>query len=148
MILKKQEKDKRIKAIYSSSTICASIYDMTTNGLTVIFKNGSQYFYPNVSPSDYNLFETAESNGAVFNQIKAKYRNHQKLASLDTEAIDVLLKEIKTLSEASQNIFDDKNFLILVNKINGEYIKNGSLPKKMMDDLYDLMNVWKGIIKD
>ena len=38
MILKRQEKNGKIKAMYSSATICASVFDTTTKDLIVIFK--------------------------------------------------------------------------------------------------------------
>ena len=66
MIIKKQEKNGKIKAMYSSSTICASIFDTLTKDLTVIFNNGGQYKYPNVELTDYTRFETSDSNGITF----------------------------------------------------------------------------------
>ncbi len=73
MILKKQERDNIIKAIYDSSNILASVYDGNNKDLTIIFKKGAQYKYPNVSAIDYILFETAESQGIVFNAHIKKY---------------------------------------------------------------------------
>jgi len=35
MILKRKEKDGIVKAIYSSSNICASVYNTVTNELTI-----------------------------------------------------------------------------------------------------------------
>ena len=49
MILKRKEKDSVIKAIYSSSNICASVYNNITNELTVIFNHGGQYKYADVA---------------------------------------------------------------------------------------------------
>lgn len=101
MILKRQEKNGIIKAMYSSSTICASVYDTNTKDLTIIFNNGGQYKYPSVEMTDYTRVETADSNGSVFNTyIKKKYTNFEKLDKLNDSTIEAILKEIETLKEA------------------------------------------------
>lgn len=101
MILKRQEKNGKIKAMYSSSTICASIFDTTTRDLIVIFNNGNQYKYPSVDLTDYTRLETADSNGSVFNTyIKKNYTNFEKMDKLNSQTIDEILKEIETLKEA------------------------------------------------
>jgi hypothetical protein len=73
MILKKQEKDNIVKAIYDSSNILASTYNKENMDLTLIFKKGAQYKYPNVSLTDYTRFELAESQGIIFNTHIKKY---------------------------------------------------------------------------
>lgn len=103
MILKKQEKNGKIKAMYSSSTICASIFDTATKDLTVIFNNGGQYKYTSVELTDYTRFETADSNGSVFNTyIKKKYTNFEKLDKLDENNIKSILKEVDELKTAEE----------------------------------------------
>jgi hypothetical protein len=101
MILKRQEKNGKIKAMYSSATVCASVFDTTTRDLIVIFNNGGQYKYPSVDLTDYTRFETAESNGSTFNTyIKKKYTNFEKMDKLDDETIKAILKEIEDLKGA------------------------------------------------
>lgn len=101
MILKRIEKNGKIKAMYSSATICASTFDNETKDLTIIFKNGGQYKYPNVELTDYTRFETAESNGSTFNTyIKKKYTNFEKLDKLNEETIKAILKEVEDLKGA------------------------------------------------
>lgn len=103
MILKRQEKNGKIKAMYSSSTICASVFDTATKDLTVIFNNGGQYKYPSVELTDYTRFETADSNGSVFNTyIKKKYTNFSKLDKLDENTIQAILKEVDELKTAEE----------------------------------------------
>lgn len=103
MILKRQEKNGKIKAMYSSSTICASVFDTATKDLTVIFNNGGQYKYPSVDLTDYTRFETADSNGSVFNTyIKKKYTNFEKLDKLDENTIQAILKEVDELKTAEE----------------------------------------------
>lgn len=103
MILKRQEKNGKIKAMYSSATICASVFDTTTKDLIVIFNNGGQYKYPSVDLTDYTRFETAESNGSTFNTyIKKKYTNFEKMDKLEESTIKAILKEIGELREAEE----------------------------------------------
>ena len=105
MLIKRQEKNGKIKAMYSSSTICASIFDTETRDLTVIFNNRGQYTYPNVALTDYTRFEIAESNGEVFNtHIKKKYLTFEKLANVDEETIAALLTEVDKLKTAEEKV--------------------------------------------
>ena len=93
MILKKQEKDNIIKAIYDSSNILASIYNKENMDLTLIFKKGAQYKYPNVTLTDYTSFEIAESQGIVFNSHIKKY-TFEKLQEINPSE---LITEIEIL---------------------------------------------------
>jgi len=103
MILKKQEKNGKIKAMYSSSTVCASIFDTATRDLIVIFNNGGQYKYPSVELTDYTRFETSDSNGSTLNTyIKKKYTNFEKLNNLDENTIKSILKEVDDLKSAEE----------------------------------------------
>jgi hypothetical protein len=100
MLLKKQEKDNVTKAIYASSNICASTYDRTTKNLTIIFNNGGQYKYPNVSETDYTRFEIADSQGVIFNSHIKKY-DFEKLDKIDASSI---LTEVTELKEVENKI--------------------------------------------
>mgnify|MGYP006935471285 CR=1 FL=1 len=101
MIVKRIEKNGKIKAMYSSSTVCASVFDTTTKDLVVMFNNGSQYKYPSVEMTDYTRFETADSTGSVFNTyIKKKYTNFEKMDKLADDTIKAILKEIEDLRAA------------------------------------------------
>jgi hypothetical protein len=100
MILKKQEKNGIIKAMYASSTICASIFNTENRDLTVIFNNGGQYKYSSVEFTDYTRFETSDSNGTTFNTyIKKKYTNFEKLDKLSELELKTILKEVSDLKE-------------------------------------------------
>lgn len=97
MILKRQEKDDTIKAMYDSSNILASTFNKATNDLIIIFKGGKQYKYPNVLATDYTRFELAESQGKVFNSHIKKY-TFEKLEDINegkllTEIVNAKLKE-------------------------------------------------------
>lgn len=100
MILKKQEKENKIKAIYSSSNICASTYDKDNQTLSIIFNNGGQYLYENVSSTDYTRFELADSQGAIFNSHIKKY-SFKKLDKVDPTEI---LNEVNNYKESEDKI--------------------------------------------
>jgi hypothetical protein len=100
MILKKQEKNNLVQAIYESSNICASTYNNQTKDLVIVFNNGGQYKYTNVSETDYTRFEIADSQGAIFNSHIKKY-NFEKLDKINVASI---IKEVNELKDADKQI--------------------------------------------
>jgi hypothetical protein len=127
MILKRKEKDGIIKAIYSSSNICASVYNNITNELTIIFSNGGQYKYNDVAKTDYMRFETADSQGSIMNTNIKKY-TATKLDKVDTTEI---LKEVADLKvETEDEVTPDvatKEMLQTMCDIISDYFKNGNV---------------------
>lgn len=113
MILKRQEKDNLVKAIYSSSNICASTYDKSTKNMVIIFSKGGQYQYAGVSESDYLRFEMADSQGVVMNSHIKKYP-FTKLADVDTKTI---INEVATLKAADEKVKIDKAAAAMVDKM-------------------------------
>jgi hypothetical protein len=109
MLLKRKEKDGKIKVIYESSNILASTYDTVTQDLTIIFKAGTQYKYAGVSKADYFRFEIADSQGAVFSSHIKKYLT-TKLDAINPELI---------IEEVNKTKDDDAKALVdaLVKKI-------------------------------
>jgi hypothetical protein len=94
MILKKQEKDGIIKAMYNSSNVVASIYNSNNNDLEIIFKSGSKYRYTGVSKSDYMRFEIADSQGKVFESYIKKYPT-TKLENVDIKNLLIETTSLK-----------------------------------------------------
>jgi hypothetical protein len=113
MILKRQEKDGIVKAMYDSSNIVASIYNNNTSDLEIIFKAGTKYRYPKVSKSDYMRFEIAESQGVVFNTHIKKYTS-EKLANVD---ISQILVETQTLKVDEEKALKEGVVKKLIDKI-------------------------------
>ena len=109
MIIKREENNGIVEAMYDSSNILSSLYDTNSNSLIIIFKNGGKYRYPNVSKSDYMRFEIAESQGVVFNTHIKKY-SFEKLDNIDLE---VLMNKIK---ESKQLLSEEKNAQLLVKR--------------------------------
>lgn len=105
MILKRLEKDDKIKAMYTSSTVCATIFDKKSNDLTVIFNTGGQYKYKNVALTDYTRLEISESTGSDFNTyIKKKYTDFDKLDNLSDAALATILKEVEEMKSSDDKI--------------------------------------------
>ena len=148
MVLKRQEKENVIKAIYDSSNILASTYNRTTNELILIFNKGSQYKYPNVSVTDYTRFELAESQGKVFNTHIKNY-SFEKLESVNPELI---VSEISTLKDAEDiALLEGKQLKVEtimreLLSLNGDEAANLTLfteaqLKKLQDSIVDYVNV-------
>jgi hypothetical protein len=139
MILKRQEKNGKIKAMYSSSTICGSVYDTATKDLTVIFNNGGQYKYPNVEATDYMRLETADSNGTAFSTyIKKKYTAFEKLDKLSDAALSMIIKEIDELKTAEKTVsIEDTTKLMMESIINvlSNYISSGNVNDELLSVL-------------
>ena len=106
MLLKRQENENIIKALYDSSNVLGSIYDNLTGDLKIIFKSGLTYKYPGVSKSDYLRLEIAESQGVVFNSHIKKYSfiKDEPIdpANIIKEADDLKNKEQIALLEAKR----------------------------------------------
>lgn len=146
MILKRQEKNGKIKAMYSSSTVCASVFDTETRNLTVIFNNGGQYMYPAVDLTDYTRFETADSNGSVFNTyIKKKYTNFVKLDKLEEATISAIMKEVDELKEAEEKSAEDgsaKGMMEIMSAMVANYVSTGNVDYDMYRKLETKMSAY------
>lgn len=148
MLLKRQEKDSLITAIYESSNVLGSIYNPQTNDLDLIFKSGIKYRYSNVSKSDYLRFEIADSQGEVFNTHIKKYP-FQKLEKVDTTKIlvevdDLKLKEDKIIyhTKKSKILEKMKYACSLDDDINSDNITNETftLFSKTLAEIQNLIN--------
>ena len=142
MLLKRQEKENIIKAIYDSSNILASVYDKNTNDLTLIFNKGGQYKYAGVSNTDYTRFEISESQGKVFNSHLKNY----KFEKLDNVNPELIIKEVNELKELERkNILDGKQSKI-VNEMKTLIAKETS--RYSETELERLIEVIKNYIKE
>jgi len=150
MILKRQEKNGKIKAMYSSATICASVFDTATKDLIVIFNNGGQYKYPSVELTDYTRFETAESNGSTFTTyIKKKYTNFEKMDKLDEQTIKSILKEIGDLKEAEEKASIEgstKAMLETMTLILASYVSTGKVEYDIIKKLQNRIDTYNKVI--
>jgi hypothetical protein len=148
MILKKQEKNGKVKAMYSSSNICASVYDTASGDLTLIFNNGGQYQYAGVPKTDYMRFEMADSQGSVMNTHIKKYP-FTKLDKVDTTEI---LKEVQDLSATAEPEVTPevatKQMLGDMSTIIANYIKNGNITATSLGLLKVSMGQYESVMKE
>jgi hypothetical protein len=148
MIVKKQEKNGKVKAMYSSSNICASVYDTATSDLTLIFNNGGQYQYAGVPKTDYMRFEMADSQGSVMNTHIKKYP-FTKLDKVDTTEI---LKEVQDLSATAEPEVTPematKQMLGDMSTIIANYIKNGNITATSLGLLKVSMGQYEEVTKN
>jgi len=147
MIVKKIEKNDIIKAMYASSTICATTYNKNTKELIVIFNKGGRYKYPNVSMTDYTRVETADSNGTSFNTyIKKNYTNFEKMDDVDETTLKAILAEIKELLPEEDKIDVDKLTKIMMGEmctLLNEYVTNGYISPKNFQTVFHTMSKYK-----
>ena len=145
MILKRKEKDGIVKAIYSSSNICASVYNTVTNELTIIFNHGGQYKYADVAKTDYMRFETADSQGSVLNTNIKKYSS-SKLDNVDTAEILKEVEELKVKEEPQ--VTPDvavKDMLQNMSDIISNYLKNGNVTTASLAGLKDKISTFEKV---
>jgi hypothetical protein len=147
MILKRQEKDGIIKAMYSSSNICASTYNSTNNELTIIFNHGGQYKYTDVAKTDYMRFELAESQGSVLNTHIKKYAT----SKLDSVDVTEIIKEVESLKEVEdQHVSPEvatKTMLESMSNIISNYLKNGNVTATSLNDLKKGISTYENVTK-
>jgi len=147
MILKRKENDGIINAIYSSSNICASTYNSTTNELIIIFNHGGQYKYTDVTKTDYMRFELAESQGSVLNTHIKKYPS-SKIDNVDTTNI---MKEVEVLKEEDdKHVSPDvatKTMLESMSNIIGNYLKNGNVTAASLNELKRGISTYENVTK-
>ena len=87
MLLNRHIDKESIESIYESSNILASRYNTISQKLAIIFKGGRQYLYHDVKRTDYNTFETAESQGKILNSHIKNYKTEKIEGTVDTTPI-------------------------------------------------------------
>ncbi len=100
MLLKKQEENGVIEALFESSNIFKSIYLPSKKILYVFFGKGNVYSYFNIDPETYKLFEEAKSQGQFFiKEIKLKKElyPHSKEFKMKNFEINELTEQIGIL---------------------------------------------------
>ena len=144
MLLKKQTKDNLVKAIYASSNICASTYDTQTKDLVIIFNNGGQYKYPNVSETDYTRFEIADSQGVIFNSHIKKY-DFEKLDKVDTAAIITEVNELKDAEKKAKITHYTKSLVTAMDAVSVYFQSTDSIDPALYAKMKSAMDEYEKI---
>lgn len=143
MILKKQEKNGVIKAMYSSATVLASVFDTAKNELTVIFNNGGKYSYAGVPESDYKGFETTDSQGKFLNATIKKYPV-TKLTPMDANILTSMINEIEQLkkdkSDDSTSVSDEKKLVAAMSLVTAEYLNTGKINANVLKEIKGMLS--------
>lgn len=145
MILNRKETENKIKAMYKSSTILASTYEKDTKALTIIFTNGGQYKYADVTLTDYTRFETADSQGVILNSHIKKY-TFEKLAPADN--IPAILKAIEDASKTDDKATLEsktKTMLAEMNQLIGSYVQTGKIDNTILRKLENTIVAYEKI---
>jgi hypothetical protein len=105
---------------YQSSNIKYSKcldHDNSLKTLRVVFNNGTQYEYKNVSVQDYLFFRDSDSQGKALNQyIKGKNYEYEKLENADMQALEDELNF--RMENGIFVLYDGDKFIIKDNKDN------------------------------
>lgn len=94
MLLERISKNNIVEALYESSNIVASTYDMNNNQLKLVFKGGAEYIYNNVPITEYYKLELAESQGVAFNKYLRSYP-FEKGGEVDISMLHERIQEVK-----------------------------------------------------
>ena len=144
MLLKKQENNNVTKAIYASSNVCASTYDRTSKNLTIIFNNGGQYSYSNVSETDYTRFELADSQGVILNSHIKKY-DFEKLDKVDPSKILAEVTELKDAEKKNKIIHYTKTLVDVMDAVSGYFQKTDSIDPALYTKMKSAMDDYEKI---
>lgn len=93
-----QDQEGKISSLYDSTNVLASKYDPSSRKLVIIFNNGGQYLYEDVTKHTFDLFQKAKSQGnAVHSVIKGHHVKKVGIINVETiiEDIERLKNETK-----------------------------------------------------
>lgn len=108
MLLKKQEENGVVEAIFDSSNLYKALYLRENKIMYVFFKKGGVYSYYNVDSDIYNEFETADSQGEFFTKnmkMNSKYPYSKEFVMKDFEISELSnrINEAKILLQKSKD---------------------------------------------
>ncbi len=146
MLLKKQEQNDKINAIYTSSNICASVYDKTKQTLTITFNHGGQYLYEGVNMAEYTRFELADSQGAVLNS-HIKLKSFKKLAQVDVKDILVEVHTLKTQEDKAKLDYATKTMVDAMNAVVTFYTTTDSVDTKLYKKAKEAIAAYDNVIQ-
>lgn len=142
MILERVEKDGLVRAIYESSNIIASTYSKNAKNLNIIFKNGGNYTYSNVSETDYMRFETAESQGNILNSV-IKHYDYVKLENVDTNEIISKVKELVLEETKAMEV----GLVSLMKDITSHFETTNYMDENLISRLNKMLNIYNNMVK-
>lgn len=93
-----QDQEGKISSLYDSSNVLASKYDPSSRKFVIIFSNGGQYLYEDVTKNTFDQFQKSKSQGSAIHSI-IKGHHAKKVGVVDT---DNILNDIDRLRNKSK----------------------------------------------
>lgn len=88
-----QDQEGKVSSLYDSTNVLASKYDPSSRKFVIIFNNGGQYLYEDVTKHTFDEFQKAKSQGnAVHSIIK---RHHAKKVGIVN--VETIIEDIEKL---------------------------------------------------
>ena len=89
-----QDQEGKISSLYDSSNVIASKYDPKERKFVVIFGNGGQYLYEDVTKHTFDEFQKSKSQGSAIHSIIKKHHT-KKVGIIDVSTIVEDIERIK-----------------------------------------------------
>ena len=93
-----QDQEGKISSLYDSSNVLASKYDPNSRKFVIIFNNGGQYLYEDVTKHTFDEFQKAKSQGSAVHSIIKKH-HAKKVGVIDVDTIISDIDKIKKENE-------------------------------------------------
>jgi hypothetical protein len=93
-----QDQEGKISSLYDSSNVIASKYDPSSRKFVIIFNNGGQYLYEDVTTHTFDEFQKAKSQGSAVHSI-IKRHHSKKVGVVDVETIINDINKLKNESK-------------------------------------------------
>lgn len=82
-----EDQEGKISSLYDSSNVLASKYDPLSRKLVIIFSNGGQYLYEDVTKNTFDNFQKSKSQGNAVHSLIKKH-HAKKIGVIDTTSIN------------------------------------------------------------
>lgn len=130
------EETKKIKSVYDSSNVLGAEYNKMDATLTIYFKRGANYSYYNVKESDFQRFDTAESQGKALNEVikKGDYRYQRNEDTDPTHYQNEVKRLINQRLASLQSTLYEK-----MESTNIEYKDEGYFPQRSLEEIETLI---------
>lgn len=89
-----EDQEGKISSLYDSTNVLASKYDPSSRKFVIIFGNGGQYLYEDVTKHTFDEFQKAKSQGSAVHSIMKRH-HAKKVGILDVETIKEDIEKLK-----------------------------------------------------
>lgn len=89
-----EDQEGKISSLYDSTNVLASKYDPNSRKFVIIFNNGGQYLYEDVTKKTFDEFQKSKSQGNAVHSI-IKRHHAKKVGIIDVESIIEDINKLK-----------------------------------------------------